>query len=127
MANEITVAALLSATKNSLTATLQDPTPVTAGSLNFTMSGNNSVSGIMSVPTTAGGTAIPKGSIGTPGWFLAINTDATNFVTVLSAVSGTALVKMKPGEVCLFRFSTSAPAMLADTGACIVRYLMLED
>lgn len=85
--------------------------------------------GTMSVPTTAGGTAIPKGGIGTLGWAIVKNNDATNFVELMTAVSGTVFAKLKPGEVAMFRFpgTVTAPAALANTGAVKIEYLFLED
>lgn len=125
MAAEITVSMLLSMLKSGVAASLQDPTPPALAQ--FNMAGSSYVQEVMSVPTTAGGTAIPLGSIVTPGWFAAINLDPTNYVTVLSAVAGTALVKLKAGEPCLFRFSTAVPAMLANTAPCRVQFLLLDN
>lgn len=123
--NEITVSALLEFAKGALSDQFQIPLPPALAQ--FNMASGEYIKNAMSVPTTAGGTAIPLGSVTTPGWFLAVNRDPTNYVQVLNAVNGNALAKMMPGEPCLFRFAGAAPAMIANGAPCVVEYLLLNN
>src|SRR5206468_1606170 len=66
-----------------------------SGSL-FTITGKQYVEGTMSVPTTAGGTAIPVSNLANLGWAIFKNNDATNYVELISAVSGTKFAKLAP-------------------------------
>ncbi len=100
----------------------------TAG-LTVTMSGSKYIEGIMNVPTTSGGTVIPVSALANLGYAMFLNMDPTNYVQLLSAASGTVLIKLLPGDVALFRFdgSVTAPALLAHTAASNVQYLILEN
>jgi hypothetical protein len=49
----------------------------------------------------------------------------TNFITILTAASGTAFAKLLPGEACVFRLDVAAPAVLADTAIVVIDYLVL--
>ena len=93
------------------------------------MTGSKFAEGIMAVPTTAGGTAIPVSALANLGLALFMNADPTNYVEILTAVSGTAFVKLLPGDVAVFRFdpAVSAPAMLAHTASANVEFLILEN
>jgi hypothetical protein len=127
MANEIQVTAKLSytnAAKNIANQFLQIPNGV--GSFNIT--GQNYSAGTKSFPTTAGGTAIPLGGVGTLGWAMFLNLDSTNYVQILNAASGTVLIRLNAGEIALFRFDAgvTAPVILANTAAVEVQWLILE-
>lgn len=121
MANEITVAALLSFAKGLLTDTMQKTATT------FDMTGVPYERRSMSVPTTANGTALPLGDVTTPGWCFIKNTDPTNYITVKPAVSGVDTIKIKAGEIAMFRFASAAPAVLANTAAVVIEYLLLQD
>lgn len=120
MANEITYSALLGFTKAGVSASKGTP------NLTMTMTGVNYEEGTMQVPTTAGGTAIPKGSVGTIGKMWVKNKDVTNFLTILNATSGSALIKVLPGSEETFYCAAAAPAALADTAIVEMDYLMIE-
>lgn len=94
----------------------------------FTITGKNYAFITTSVPTTAGGTAIPLGNLGSLGFAIFKNLDATNYVTILTAVSGTGFIRIPPlGSVAIyFDPGITAPAMLSHTAACLVQYLILE-
>jgi hypothetical protein len=94
----------------------------------FNITGKEYAAGMIAVPTTAGGTAIPVGNLANLGWAMFKNADATNYIQLLSAVSGTVFAKLFPGEICLLRFNTTitAPAALANTLAAQLEYLILE-
>src|ERR1043165_6248239 len=125
MASEITVTATLSYANaaHSIAQKL-----LTLAGVQFNITGKEYAAGMMSVPTTAGGTAIPVSNLATLGWAMFKNNDATNYVELLSAASGTKFAKLAPGEIALFRFSSNitAPAALANTAAVNLEYLILE-
>lgn len=126
MANEITVTATLQY-YNTGKNLPQEVLTLQATSFNITNS--NYVKGTKSFPTTAGGTAIPLGGVtASLGWAWFKNTDSTNYITLLSAVSGTTLIRLLAGEACVFRFDpgVTAPAILANTAAVVVDYMILE-
>lgn len=90
----------------------------------FTLVGDAYVQQIQSVPTTAGGTAINLAGVAAR-WFAIINRDATNFVKILTAVSGTEFARLKPGEGMMLPLAPgiTAPAALADTAAVEIEIL----
>ena len=126
MANEITASGTLSVTKSPF-----GTKSLSLSNLQFTLNGTSEVNGTASIPTTAGGVVIPLGGVagGTLGWFLIRNTDSVNFVTILTGVSGTTFLKLKPLEFAMGRFNTTitAPAALADTASVVIEYLILVD
>jgi len=83
---------------------------------------------LMTVPTTAGGVAIPLGAVTSPGDFAAINRDSTNFITLYDAVSGNEIAQLDPGKMCLIPLdpTITAPAAKADTAACQMQYFIVE-
>jgi hypothetical protein len=122
MASEITTRVQLTATKGSLSVKRD------SGSTVIDMSGTHKAAGAMDIPTTAGGTAIPLGSVSTAGLSYFRNLDATNYLTIGVVVSATfyPLVKLKAGESCLLRLGTNAPYALANTATCVLEYEVLE-
>lgn len=103
--------------------------PLTFPATSVSVAGDHFAGGIWTVPTTAGGTALPQGTLASHGGLLAIwNTDPTNYVQVLSAVSGTVFDRIAPGECHVFRpdDTLTAIALLANTATCEVRYLYLD-
>lgn len=122
MASELTVSVSLSGAKTWALKNLQ------LAGIQPDMAGTKFMQGSQLVPTTAGGTAINLGTLATVGWFLIINRDTTNFVSLYNAVSGTKFAKLKFGEPCCGRFdpSVTAPAAIADTAACLIEYLIFE-
>lgn len=95
----------------------------------FSVAGDHYQSSIMSVPTTAGGTAIPLGGVSSPGgWWWFQNNDPTNYVDILTAVSGTAFLRLMPGEGFPVRLNPglTAPAALAHTAAVELMYTALD-
>lgn len=120
MANEATMLGSLAFSKGSVQGKSLNP-----GSKQINVSGSNYVEGSMSVPTSS--TALPLGSIATPGCFIIVNLDGTNYIEVLSATGGSVLLKIKPGEFAVGRFGVAAPAVKANTSACLIDYLIVED
>jgi hypothetical protein len=85
--------------------------------------------GIFLVPTTSGGVAIPLGSVSTNGYCQLTNLDTTNYMQVLTAASGTAFLRLNPGETALFRFDAgiTAPAWIAHTAAVMVSFMLVQN
>jgi hypothetical protein len=123
MANELTVTAGLRFAKGSGDA---------AVSLTNNLSNTVDVSGtevsdsIQSIGTSA--EAMVATDIGTQGYVLLQNLDTTNFVTIStdSAAHANPCVKLKAGEIAVFR-ANGALYLKADTGACRVRCVVIED
>lgn len=72
--------------------------------------------------------AIGLGEVTTPGWFVGINRDETNFINLKVATSGAIFGKLLPGEACCVRLGSGAqaPFAIADTLACILEYLVIS-
>jgi hypothetical protein len=100
---------------------------VTSGQ-QFTITGSNKLHETMTVPTTSGGTAIPLGGLSTLGWYSIKNNDPTNYVQLMTAVSGTVINQCPPrGQITgYFPASITAPALIAHTAGCSVEMLILE-
>lgn len=126
MANEITVTGLLQYTN---AAKSIPSNSLSISNFLSTIVGSNYQRQTQSIPTTAGGTAINLGSVASPGgWIFVKNNDGTNYVQLMSAVSGTVFARLNPGEFALFRLdaTVTAPAAISHTGACVIEYLILE-
>lgn len=130
MANEITVASYLQYAK-AAAGVPQTNYPFTNAVKTLSITGVNYQQGTFSVPTSAGGTAIPKGGVGTVGWIILQNLDPTNYVQVLCAASGTAFARLLPNEppivLRLDQSGANVPAFIANTAACEVAYLLIEN
>lgn len=126
MANEITIVASLAYADSSIFIAQLLLSIASPGT--FTIGTPRAVQNVMSVPTTAGGTAIPLGSVATPGWAAFKNNDVTNYIELLTATSGTKFAKLPPKGIALLYIpsSVTAPAALANTGACLMEYLILN-
>lgn len=116
MANEIKAAATLKVDNGNASFAR------TISEVNFTQSAAGGNGSIMSVPTTAAGTAVPLGSLtgGTLGWAIFRNTDATNFVEIGIQTGGVfySFGKLLAGEFALIPLSVAnAPYTRADTAA----------
>lgn len=119
MANEVTITTSLGYSKNSYDIVLAKT------GLNVTVSGTKYYSGVQTIGTSE--EALSKGDIGTIGFCLFINRDATNYVSLRRATGEGNMIKLKPGEVALFRMEATAPCAIANTAACELEVLMIED
>ena len=122
MSREISVSASLAVVKGSVNFSRN----ITPTSPDF--NGTLSTGGIVSIGT--GATQVPVGSgIGTAGWALFINTDATNYLTIGSYISATyyAFAKLKPGEMTLCRLVSTTVYAQANTAACNLEYYIFAD
>lgn len=135
MANELTTSLLFTYTKAGVTVT-DGSGSVTANAgtgtqvlTNVTGPGLES-NPAFSVATTAGGVVLPLGSVSVPGgWLMIQNCDATNYVSLLSGVSGTLITRILPGDPPTWiRLdpSITAPAVQAHTAPCLIRYKIFD-
>lgn len=122
MANELTLNATLAYTKNNVSIS------ESITNLAVTVGGNGqNALAAYSAPTAA--TALPLGSVAIPGgWLYIKNTDATNYVKVLTATAGTEFVRLLPGQFFLGPLApgVTAPATSANTAACIVTFCVFD-
>ncbi len=95
-------------------------------SFSIDMTGDSFISGVQGIPTT-GEILVEADELGTAGYVYIKNLDSTNFVTVGNAAASTNhIIKLKAGECCLFR--AFQPVYVdADTAACNVEYIIIED
>lgn len=63
--------------------------------------------------------------LGTPGYLLVINHDGTNYVEV-GSTTGVYDIKLLAGEVALYRHNSATVYAKANTGACLVEYVLIE-
>jgi hypothetical protein len=119
MAQEISVKGSLAFTKSSSVGEL------ISGFLQPTMTGSNWRHGRQVIGTSEEALEMPA-DIGTPGWIMLINRDATNFVSMRRATGEGNFLKMLAGEFALFRMEAAAPYLIADSASCEVEYLVLE-
>ena len=82
--------------------------------------------GQQSIATTE--TTLNLGGLAAVGWAALVNLDATNFVNVKTAASGTIFAKIPPGGVCLLYLGSgvTAPVAVADTAACLLDILLVS-
>jgi hypothetical protein len=108
MANEITIAATLSATKNGATVTS------TASAL-VTMTGDEMLTNVQNVGTSA--EAVTVTDLDTAGYAFFKNMDATNFLELAldSSVSTQVFAKLFPGQFALLPLKTTTIYAKADT------------
>jgi len=64
--------------------------------------------------------------VGTPGYMFIKNLDATNYVEI-GSTTGVYDIKLKAGEVCLYRHNSATVYAKANTAICNVEYLLMED
>ena len=126
MANEISISTRLYAKKSFLNVDHN------VGTVTADLSGSTCAAGIVSIPTTAGGTALSLDGIttATMGYAFFRNIDATNYIEIGVQVGGTfyALVKLKAGEVALLRMNqTNPPYALANTATVVLQFTILAN
>jgi len=121
MADEITAQFYLKFNKNS--NSVPQMTPSTQS---IDVTGDHYNQTTQEIGTSA--EALRLGEIGTPGYIMVHNLDATNYIEIGYDDSGfKPLVKLKPGEWSLFRLAQAAPQAKADTAACDLEFLLIED
>jgi len=122
MANEIAISAELRVSKVGRFDGLAFPLA------NFTLTGTRILHNVQNVGFAAA-EALILGEIVAGGWLMMVNRDPTNFISVRGAAGAVPLVELKTGECALFRLhpSATAPTVQADTAACDLEYLLLEN
>lgn len=119
MASELTISAELDFTKGTVSISK------VGSSTKFTVTGTKYVQAVQSIGVTA--EALGLGDIGTPGYIIIFNRDATNFVEIRDGSGGADVVKLKAGEFALFRLATATPYLIADTAIVVVEYVLIEN
>ena len=74
-------------------------------------------------------TAIDLGGVATMGWVMFFNRDATNYIEIKTAASGTIIGKMLAGESygpVRIGSGVTAPVAIANTSACLMDVLILS-
>ena len=95
----------------------------TLSSLGISMSGGNYTEATQTA--TNSWTALGLGSVGTPGLLWLKNWDTVNYVELQIGAGGTPTVKFLPGEAFLIRLD-GAPYVRANSGPCLLEYLVLD-
>jgi len=96
------------------------------GSLTFDVTGDKFTHAVQEIGVAE--EAIDLGDVAAGGYSFWWNHDATNFVEIRADTGETDLIKLKAGEIAVFRLSgDSTPYAIADTGACELEYVILED
>lgn len=119
MADEIAAIAGLSFTKGGKSASLASVRQL------IDMAGGDYVHRNQTIGTSE--EALSLGDIGTPGWCAFKNHDATNFVSLRAGSGLASMIKVKAGELVVFRLASSTPYAIADTAGCDCEYLIVED
>lgn len=119
MANEINVSVSLTASKGG--AAIQS-----TGSRTADMAGVEMITNVQAVGTAA--EAIVVGDIGTPGYCLLKNLDATNYVEIAldSGVTTQVFAKLMPGDVALFPAKTATMYAKANTAPIALLVSLVE-
>ena len=125
MANEIEISVSINASKGGMSVSR-------AESFKVNMTGDSMTHSVQEIPTSAE-VLVEADALGTAGWCFLKNLDSTNFVEFgrfgVDAADEN-LIKLKPGESCLFRVSDEGSDdtvyAIADTAACNVEYILLE-
>lgn len=107
MANQLSLSSTLNFQGNNLSVAANVP------NIRPTVAGNGLVSlAAATVPTMAA--AVPVGGLtggaASGGWLFVQNNDATNYMQILTATSGTAFARLLPGEFCLLRLDAGLTA-----------------
>lgn len=121
MAQEITATSSMFFAKGSIASN-----GLQKSGLRFDVTGAQYIRKTQSIGTAA--EAILLGDVGTPGWCMIQNNDATNYVEIFAQVADSVpLVKLKPGEFFCGRLGCTAPAAKANTAAVVIEYIIVED
>lgn len=119
MANELTVSCSLRFSKGGREISKS------YGGIQVTVAGDAWVYAFQSIGATE--EAIGIGDIGTAGFCIGKNLDATNFVSIRPGTGTANLVKVKAGEPFMFRLALNTPWAIADTAACDLEVLIIEN
>ena len=119
MANEITISCSLAVSKNNYVDVLG------LASTTFDQANEGGAGRMQNIGTSE--ETLDEGAVSTEGWLLMINLDSTNYVR-WGFATGVYGGRMEPGEPALFRVNPSSTIyLIANTAACDVHYMLLED
>jgi hypothetical protein len=119
MADEITLTSKLRFEKGGVEVFLEKV------AASFTVAGTKYMKQTQEIGTVE--EAIDLGDAGKGGYLMGINLDSSNFMEIHSGAGGTDLIRLEPGDVCLFRVTDDAvPFGIADTAAVEFEYLLIE-
>ena len=90
----------------------------------ITVTGDAFEHAVQSVGTTE--EALAQGAdLGTPGYAMIVNLDATNYVEI-GSTTGVYDIKLKAGEAALYRHNSATIYAKANSSACLVEYIIIE-
>lgn len=119
MANELSLRANLSFEKNDTLIELL------FGPKDRDVSGTNALKNRQSIGTSE--EAVLVGDVAAGGYFIGVNRDATNYLELRPGSGLADLIKLGPGDVCMFRLATDATLYaIANTGACELEYAIVD-
>lgn len=120
MSDELTLRASLSFEKGSTVIELA------MGSTTFDVSGTNGLKNRQSIGFAAE-EAVLVGDVAAGGYFLGVNRDPTNFIELRPGSGLADMIRLEPGDFCLFRLTDDATLYaLADTAACDLEYAIID-
>lgn len=119
MANTLVVSGTFVLTENLIQAVNR-----TFAATSLTVTGNGAIHQPAFATSTAS-QAIPLGGLsGTLGAYFFLNLDATNNITIQTALSGTNILTLTPGMFAIGQFSSNitAPGVIASAGTPLLEY-----
>jgi hypothetical protein len=119
MANELTVSCSLRFSKGGREVSKS------YGGIQIDVSGTRAITNQQTIGITE--EVLVVGDVGTCGYCIIKNLDATNFVSIRPGTGTANLVKLKAGEVCMFRLALSTPWAIADTASCDLEITIVPD
>ena len=119
MSDELALTARLSFNKGGASVTR-------AVNITVDITGDAYTNGVQSITTDADQVLALGAALGTPGYVIVKNLDDTNFVT-LGIEKTSWAIKIKAGEVSMWRHNGATIPIIADTDACLVEYIIIED
>lgn len=125
MPGEITVTASLVYVKGAINKSLLH----VATAIDLIGAGARYHAGVQSIGTSEEALKLGDLSGNTLGFAMFRNLGTTNFVEIRVATATADLIKLKPGEIALFRFAdgVTAPFAIGDTAASDLESLIIED
>lgn len=126
MADEIDVSVRLTLNENGAVSALKSFNEIRRGQLKVTQTTARKVANVQSITTTHA--ALAMGGVTTAGYGFFQNLDATNYIEIGIDVGATfhPTVRLRAGEVAVFRLTTNAPYAKANTATCKLNYEILE-
>lgn len=121
MANEITLTGILKCF-NSTQGIDQE---MKRENISVTMTGDSYTRFIQTVGTSEEALELGQ-DIGTPGYCMIRNLDATNFVSLRRATGEGNCIRIDAGAFALFRLAATAPFVIADTANVRIETLLIE-